>query len=248
MKNKPMDRRDFLKATAGTGLAAAMASGTSLAEAIGADKPASTGEKFAFFDTCCLHPDKSNSKFVLGNGTDSIMDVLEKIHAKAEQLGSPMLSLTCLGLQRESPSMSTRDTVAKCHKKNEMAFVALDASPKEVKRAILCRRIFLQRYGYSTPGENVREHAADVFLYNHNAPKIIQGLGERHWLVFGRGFQYCTASVIVGLLALGKKVTVLEDAILTATGKGDSIENFERTKKYVKSLGAQFARFDSVFA
>lgn len=39
MKNKPMNRREFLKTTAGAGLAAAIASGSALAAAIDANKP-----------------------------------------------------------------------------------------------------------------------------------------------------------------------------------------------------------------
>jgi hypothetical protein len=148
---------------------------------------------------------------------------LKKFHAKAESLGAPLLSLTCLGIQRSNPAMSTKDTVAKNNahtdKKNEMAFVAINASDKEVEQAILCRQIFLERRGYSTPEENVQEDAPNVFLFNQNAAKIVRGLGDRHWFVFGRGFQQCGKATAAGLLALGKNVTILEDAILPVGGK-----------------------------
>ena len=253
MDNNPMNRREFLKTTAGTGLAAAIISGSSLATAIGAGKSALKKEKsFAFFDVCCIRPDPSNSKFILAKPAEAIWELLNKIHAKAVLLGAPLLSLTCLGIQRSEPGLSTKDTVAKYRlqntKANEMAFVSLEASSENVKKAISCRQIFLERYGYSSPEENVRQHAEDVFLYNPNAAKIVQGLGERHWFVFGRSFQCCGAATTVGLLAMGKKVTVLEDAILPAGGECYTSKSFERTEEYLKSLGAQFARYDSVFA
>jgi len=50
----------------------------------------------------------------------------------------------------------------------------------------------------------------------------------------------------MGLLALGKKVTILEDAILPVGGKWNTPGSFQRTVEYLKSLGAQFARSDSV--
>jgi hypothetical protein len=247
MQNKPMDRRIFLKVTAGTSLAAAILSDTSLAAATGSEE----NEKlFAFFDTCCIHPDLSNSKFILAKPAEPIWESLKKIHARADSLDAPLLSLTCLGIQRSYPGMSTKDTVAKERKQNakkpETAFVALDASAKDVEQALLCRRIFLERRGYSSPEENVQEDAPNVFLFNPNAAKIVRGLGERHWFVFGRSFQQCGKAAATGLLALGKNVTVLEDAILPVGGKWNTAGSFERTVEYLKSLGVKFARSDSV--
>ena len=182
-------------------------------------------------DSICIRPDPSNSKFILAKPAEAIWELLNKIHAKAVLLGAPLLSLTCLGIQRSEPDLSTKDTVAKYRlqntKANEMAFVSLEASSENVKKAISCRQIFLERYGYSSPEENVRQHAEDVFLYNPNAAKIVQGLGERHWFVFGRSFQCCGAATTVGLLAMGKKVTVLEDAILPAGGECYTSKSFE---------------------
>jgi hypothetical protein len=42
--------------------------------------------------------------------------------------------------------------------------------------------------------------------------------------------------------------SVLEDAILPAGGEWNTIKKFEKTQEYLKSLGAQFARFDLVLA
>ena len=115
-----------------------------------------------------------------------------------------------------------------------MAFVGLNATDKEVQDALSCRQIFLERKGYSTPEENVGQNSTNVFLFNPNAAKIVKALGDRHWFVCGRGFEGCTAATTVGLLALGKNVTVLEDAIL---GSGDNPGgDFDRSVEYLKSL------------
>ena len=248
-----MDRREFLKATAGTGLAASILSAAPIA-AMGAEKcepnkPASGCRKFAFFSNCCICPDRSNSKFVLADPAESIWDVLKTIRAKAEQLNAPLLSLTCLGIQRANPDMSVKDTVAKGRQntdKPDMAFVGLNATAAEVEQALSCRQIYLERKGYSSPEENVQEDAVNVFLFNPNAARIVESLGDRHWLVFGRGFQQCGAASTVGLLALGKKVTVLEDAVLAVGGKWNTPGSFQRTVDYLKSLGAEFARSDEI--
>jgi hypothetical protein len=247
MENNHINRREFLKTTAGTGLAAAIISGSSLATAIGADKSTHKEDKsLAFFDVCCIRPDPSNSKFILAGPAKPIWDVLEKIHAKAQQFNAPLLSTTCLGIQRSEPGLSVKDAIAKEGAKTDKAFVAMNASEAEVKNALSCRQIFLERHGYSTPEENVERHAEGVFLNNTNAAKIVRALGDRHWFVFGRGFQYCGEAVGVGLLALGQKVTIIEDAILPAGGEWSTKKTAQKTEEYLKSLGAQFATFESI--
>jgi hypothetical protein len=249
MDNNHINRREFLKTTAGTGLAAAIISGTSLATAITTDKSAEKQkELYGFFDVCCIRPDPDNSKFILAGPAKPIWDILSRIHAKSQQLNAPLLSTTCLGIQRSEPGLSVKDTIAKEGAKTDKAFIAMNASEDEVKKALSCRQIFLERQGYSTPQENVERHAEGVFLNNTNAAKIVKGMGERHWFVFGRGFQYCGEAAAVGLLALGQKVTIIEDAILPAGGEWSTKKTEQKTKEYLKSLGAQFARFDSVLA
>ena len=152
--------------------------------------------------------------------------------------------------------MSVKDTVDEVRShdqgKSQAAFVSLKTSSKEIERAILCKEIFLERKGYSTGSENIQEYATNVFKHNTNAVQLVNALGDRHWLIFGRGFRYCVVPTVVGLLALGKKVTVLDDAIMAAacnhTENDMTSDNFVRNVKYLKSLGAEFAGFDSVFA
>jgi hypothetical protein len=253
MENKNLERRQFLKLAAGTGIAVSIlsnpiAKAVTTEKSIEPGKPELNGKKIAFFVNCCICPDQSNSEFVLWQAAKPIGPVIEKIRAKARQLDAPMLSITCLGAQRAHPEMSVKDAVSKGRAKKadkpDMAFVGLNATDKEVQDALLCRQIFLERKGYPTPEENVKKNSTNVFLFNLNAAKIVKALGDRQWIVCGRSFSGCTTQTIVGLLALGKKVTVLQDAIL---GSGDNAGgDFDRSVEYLKSLGAKFARTDSV--
>jgi hypothetical protein len=256
MENRQINRRQLLKTAAQTGLAAAIVSGISPVTAAGDSKPAETKKTlFAFFEVDCRHPDPGNSKFIRAEMTAPIGETLKNIYAKAEQSGSPILSLTCLSILRHNPFLSIKDTIGKEHSKtvnkSDAAFVSLNASPKEIEQAILCRQIFLERQAYKNGHENVQQGATNVFLHNANAVRIVQGLGERHWLVFGRGFKYCVVPTVAGLLALKKQVTVLEDATMAAhcmqTENDMTSEDFKKNVKYLKSLGAQFARFNSIW-
>jgi nicotinamidase-related amidase len=252
-----MDRREFLKVTAGTGIGAAFISST-LAPAMAAEKqvepnkPAIKNENYAFFCACCLHPDPGNSIFVMAKPAKGIAENVEKLRVKAEQLGSPFLSTTCLGIQRANPNMSVKETVKKLREqakgKPEMAFLPLDASEKEVEDAIASRVIFLERHGYKTPDENVKEMAGNVFLYNLHAVKLVKALGDRNWIVFGRSLQTCSGLSAESLIALGKKVTVVEDAILPSGGEWNVQGGFQRHVDYLKSLGATFTSTDKLLA
>lgn len=242
-----ISRRDFLKTTTATGLAVMAASGASISQAAEPNKKESKEELYGFFDVCCFRPDAANSKFTLVKPAEPIWDKLNKIHTKAEQLNAPLLSTTCLAVLRMEPNVSVPQAILKDTNKDK-AFVAINASDAEVKYALTRRIIILERTGYPTPLENVERHAEDVFLNNTNAAKIVQGLGNRHWFVFGRGFQYCTEAVAVGLLALGQKVTILQDVVLPAGGEWSTLKPKEKTENYLKSLGANFVNSDSVLA
>jgi hypothetical protein len=241
-----MNRRKFLKTTATAGMAV-IASVSSLKAADSKINRKEIERHYGFFDLCCIRPDATNSKFILAKPAESIWPKLEKIHAKANELKSPLLSTTCLGILRSEPKLSVKDTLAK-GENYDSAFISINASQEEVKHALACQTIYLERTGYPTPQENVNRHAEDIFLNNPNAAKIVKGLGERHWIVFGRGFQYCGEAAIVGLLALGKRVTVLEDMIIPAGGEWSELKTVEKTKKYLLSLGAEFASSDLFLA
>jgi hypothetical protein len=239
-----MDRRGFLKTTAGAGLTALIVSGSSFPEAVDLKQPPK-GYLYGFFDVCCIRPDPANLKFILAKPAEKIWDKLDNIHAKAKELNAPLLSTTCLGIQRVEPNLSVQDTL-KNEKANDKAFVSINASDEDVKYALTCHTIFLERKGYPSPQENVNRHAEDVFLNNTNAAKIVRELGNRHWFVFGRGFQYCGEAAALGLLALGKKVTVIEDMVIEAGGEWSQLKTFQKTKDYLQSLGAGFVNFDSI--
>ena len=135
-------------------------SGALAVAAAGADKNADKKKTdFAFFDVDCRHPDPLNSEFVAAKTTEPIGDVLKKIYSKAQQLDAPVLALTCLSVQRHNPGMSVKDTVAEQNraKGKQMAFISLNASAKEIEKAVSCHQIFLERRAYKSGQENVQE-------------------------------------------------------------------------------------------
>jgi hypothetical protein len=122
----------------------------------------------------------------------------------------------------------------------------MNATPAEVAAALSCRQIVLERRSCKTADDNVRLRTFDVFGVNKHAAAIVRSLGERHWLVFGAGFEHCLIAAVEGLRALDLRVTVLEDGCIHG---GRSIPaTFLQTYARIKTLGAEWARFDAVCA
>jgi hypothetical protein len=207
----------------------------------------------AFFDTCSRHPDPTNSRFVLADKMAPVRRNILRILSAADRLRAPVLSTTCLGIQRCSPGMCARSTCAAMaaggaaasgEADEATAFVAMDATASEVAAALDRRQIVLERRSCKSAEDNVRLRTIDVFGVNKNAATIVRSLGDRHWLVFGAGFEHCLVSAVEGLRSLGLRVTVLEDGCIHG---GRSIPaTFLRTFEHIKSLGAAWASFDTV--
>jgi hypothetical protein len=210
---------------------------------------------FAFFDTCSRHPDPTNSRFVLADKMAPVRAAIQRILSAAERLDAPVLSTTCLGVQRGSPCMCVRSacaasagnvTGASAEVEKGTAFVAMNATPAEVAAALRHRQIILERRSCKTADDNVRLRTIDVFGVNKNTAAVVRALGDRHWLVFGAGFEHCLVSAVEGLRALGARVTVLEDGCIHG---GRSIPaTFLRTFERMKMLGAEWASFEAVCA
>ena len=64
----------------------------------------------AFFDTCSRHPDEANSRFVVAEKMARVRTAIRRILSAAEHLGAPVLSTTCLGIQRCAPGMCVRSS------------------------------------------------------------------------------------------------------------------------------------------
>ncbi len=207
----------------------------------------------AFFDTCSRHPDEANSRFVVAEKMARVRTAIRRILSAAEHLGAPVLSTTCLGIQRCAPGMCVRSTCgalaasparASAEIEEPPAFVAMNATPAEVAAALHRREIILERQSCKTGDDNVRLRTFDVFGVNKHTATIVRSFGDRHWLVFGAGFEHCLVSAVEGLRALGLRVTVLEDGCIHG---GRSIPaTFLRTFGQIKSLGAQWASFDEI--
>ena len=210
---------------------------------------------FAFFDTCSRQPDDANAGFVMAEKMKPVRKRVERILAAAARLKAPVLSTTCLGIQRCNPGMCARtacattaqDAAATSAKGVETtAFVAMNATPSDVADALSCRNILLERLSCKTADDNVRHRTYDVFGVNKNTATIVRALGERRWLVFGAGFEHCLVSAVEGLRALGLQVTVLEDGCIHG---GRSIPStFLRTFERIKAFGAEWRSFEAVFA
>src|ERR1700759_3495711 len=111
--------------------------------------------QFAFFDICGHHPDAANERLVLADKMKIVGKKVREILATADRLGAPVLSTTCLGLQRDMPGMSVRETVSG-GQGSRVAFVPMDATEAEVALALTRRRIVFERLGCRTGKENAR--------------------------------------------------------------------------------------------
>jgi hypothetical protein len=207
----------------------------------------------AFFDTCSRHPDETNSRFVLAEKMKPVRTAVRRIHRAAERLGAPVLSVTCLGIQRGTPGMCERSACsalmagtahASAGTAEPMAFVAMNATPAEVTAALRCRQIVFARQSCKAADDNVRLRTYDVFGVNKHTVEIVRSLGERHWLVLGAGFEHCLVSAVEGLRALGLRVTVLEDGCIHG---GRSIPaTFLQTFERLRTAGAEWTSFDEI--
>lgn len=207
----------------------------------------------AFFDTCSRHPDDTNSHFVVAKKMAPVRSPIRRILLAAERLGAPVLSTTCLGIQRLAPGMDVRSACcalaanrpqAKGGSEEPTAFVAMNATLAEVEAARGSRQIVFERLACKTGDDNVRLRTYDVFGVNRHTVEIVRSLGDRHWCVFGAGFEHCLVSAVEGLRALGLRVTVLEDGCIHG---GRSIPTtFLQTFERLKSAGAEWRSFEEV--
>jgi hypothetical protein len=189
---------------------------------------AAKGKPFAFFETCSRVPNGTNTAFELADVMEPVRKGYEAILAAIQQLDAPVVSTTCMGIQRENPKLSVPETVrnlraseAAAGRLPDVAFVPVNATPEQVADALRSKYIRLERS--SCPGsseactsgpENVEKRLYDMFYSNPHTKRIVQGMGEHHWLVFGSGGEYCLAAAAEGLRALGMPVTILMDGCI----------------------------------
>jgi nicotinamidase-related amidase len=201
--------------------------------------------QFAFFDICGHHPDSANEHLVLADKMAPVRKKVREILATAERLDAPVLSTTCLGLQRVTPGMSVRGTLAG-EEGSRTAFVPMAATEADVAHALTKRFIAFERLSCKTGDENTRRRTYDVFGVNRHAAEIVHALGDRHWLIFGAGFEHCLLAAVEGLRGLGRPVTVLADGCIHG-GRSTPV-TFLETLERIKLLGARWENTDTVFA
>jgi nicotinamidase-related amidase len=198
------------------------------------------------FDNCSRQPDPNAGNFVVPERMAEVRDKAAALLALAERMGSPVLSTTCLKVQRNNPKLSVRATVAANADAQETAFIARDASDEEVEAALMRRRIVFERLSCATGADNTRLRTFDVFGNNPHAENVVRRLGAWHWVIFGTGSEICLFATIEGFRRLKLPVTVVRDACVQAARS--SAETRDRTFRQVAELGAQWRLFESLTA
>jgi nicotinamidase-related amidase len=82
--------------------------------------------------------------------------------------------------------------------------------------------IYLAKVACGDPRLNFECRAFDVFHGNRNAERLLFLLDISTWIVFGNGFELCTASSVEGILGAGYRVQLITDVLAqSAGGYGD---------------------------
>ena len=202
---------------------------------------------FAFFDTCSRHPDPGNTHFVIADKMAVVHRKIQWILTVADRTRAPVLSTTCLGIQRTHPGMSVQ---AACAAQRaavvppDVALITSEATPREVQEALSCRYICIQRPCCNSPDQAVATRSFDPFQANAHTARIVRNLGPRHWLVFGAGFEYCLLAAVEGLRALHTPVSVLKDACIPSARS--TPETFRSTLERFAALDVAFVDSDRV--
>jgi hypothetical protein len=219
---------------------------------------AAKGKPFAFFETCSRVPNMTNTAFEITDKMEPVRKGYEAILAAIQQLDAPLVSTTCMGVQRENPKLSVPETVRNLRASEsaagrfpDVAFVPVNATPEQVANARQCKYIRLERSSCPdsneacTSGtENVEKRLYDVFYSNQHTKRIVQGMGEHHWLVFGSGGEYCLAAAAEGLRALGMPVTILMDGCIHMAFS--TPQSFAQMYERLKGLGVEWSMLSDI--
>lgn len=100
----------------------------------------------------------------------------------------------------------------------------------------------LDEYPEGAPSVILEKRAFDVFT-NPNAEKVVESLGDRDFVVFGVATDICVRDAALGLLARGKRVSLVTDAI---AGVDEAAS--EKTLKEIAARGGGFYRTDELIA
>lgn len=116
------------------------------------------------------------------------------------------------------------------------------------------RYFYLAKHSFHNPRQNFEQCTYDIFKYNENAGDLFQSLGLDHWVIFGNGFDLCVHHAAKALLKMGKKITILEDALIssacvygdlgTEAGKKRLLGELERSGARLMATGKFFEQYD----
>jgi hypothetical protein len=101
--------------------------------------------------------------------------------------------------------------------------------------------IYLDKVSYGDPRLNFQTRAFDVFHGNRNAERLISLLDVSTWIVFGNGFELCTATSIEGILGTGCRVQLLTDVLAQSAGGYGEFGTEESKARVIGELRAKGA-------
>ncbi len=128
-------------------------------------------------------------------------------------------------------------------------FIGMDDRPDDWAARLPSRRVvFLEKRTCGSPAENVRTMAYEVFHANPNANAVIRAIDIPRWAVFGDSAEYCLQGAARALMALGREVVVLGDAVGKGTGgeqdKARVLESLARDGAEVRTVDEFLADLD----
>jgi nicotinamidase-related amidase len=97
-----------------------------------------------------------------------------------------------------------------------------------------CRFVLFEKRTAGSVEANIRERVWETFSRNGNAAQVVRELNAQEWAVFGHSAEYCVATTVRGLLALGCSVTILSDAVVAFAG---TVEGTRGTLEKLRSEG-----------
>lgn len=119
-------------------------------------------------------------------------------------------------------------------------FVPADAADDAWRGAVAdAREIWIAKRTCGSPLANRRARAFDLFCANPHIADVLGLLDVSHYAVFGDSAGYCTRSTAEGLLRLGRRVSLLTDAI------GPGIDDERRKAKVLDELAGLGAKLAS---
>lgn len=174
-----------------------------------------TEDKLAFFDVDSRESDAGAGCDLCARPRMRHLDgALDQLYAFAEQRSLPLAFSTCCSGRMLRPGQ-----------RPEVLYISKDgADTAWLEHLDDFRLFYLEKPAHGDPKINYEKRAFEIFQRNPNTARLVEGLGSRHWVVFGNGLDLCVDGVVKGLRRAGVGVSVIADVLVSsATGDADSM-------------------------